>query len=317
VLLAAVLSAAAALTKQSLLGPALAGTLWLLATRRNVSAILFAGVVGALWLGSAVVLQASTGGAFVSNVVGGNLHQPFDPLTLGFNLRELAIYQAAPALLAVISVVLSARDAGVRALLSDLVVVSWLGSLLPLLALGAIGADSNYWLQFAALSAVLTAACLWRFVATWRGVGAALVLVAGTVVAIYGVASWHLARPGFLNAGSARSFDEVVERVRAAPGTVLADPLDVLVLADRPILLEPIVYSLREQDGSWDSAPLVARLCAGEVSLVVLGYPPGEMAQRFPPSVAAAVQRLFEVTQTETVGGSQRWLLTPAPGRRC
>jgi hypothetical protein len=93
---------------------------------------------------------------------------------------------------------------------------------------------------------------------------------------------------------------------------VLADPLDVLVLADRAVVLEPIVYSLREQDGSWDPTPMVERICSGDISLVVLGYPLAEAQQRFPPSVARALQRTMAVEQTARLGGSQRWLLVPS-----
>ncbi|HET6317489.1 MAG TPA: hypothetical protein VFG86_13595, partial [Chloroflexota bacterium] len=206
-----------------------------------------------------------------------------------------------------------ARASGV---FSDVLVLSWLGSLIPLLAIGALGADSNYWLQFAALSAVLATLAMWRWRRRWWGALAALFLITNAALAVYGVAAWHAARPAFLQGGSALEapLQKLVQRVRLTEGGVLADPLDVLVLAERPILLEPIMYSLRERDGSWDSAPLVAQVCAGQISLVVLGYPPEELAQRFPPSVAAAIQRAFEVSGTVRVGGGQRWLLRQRGG---
>ncbi len=323
VALAAALAAGAALTKQSLLGATLIGTLWLLVARRTRLAALFACTAALLGLGTAAILEA-TSHAFVENTVGGNLHQPLDALTLSYNLRELAIYQSMPALLALVGLAAAGRgraaDVSVAAsrstsrassLLKDLLVLSWLGSLLPLVAIGAIGADSNYWLHFAALTSVLATLALWRWRTRWWGALAALFLIANAALAVYGVAAWHAARPAFLVGGSAvqAPLAQLVQRVRLTEGTVLADPLDVLVLAERPILLEPIVYSLRERDGAWDSSALLERVCAGEVSLVVLGYPPEELGQRFPSTVAAAIQRAFEVSDTLRVGGGQRWLL--------
>jgi hypothetical protein len=309
VLGAAVLAAGAALTKQSLVGPAIAGAAWLVVNGRVRLAALFTLVVLALWLGTVTLLELSTH-AFVENTVGGNLHQPFDSLTFGVNLRELATYQSAPALLAVAAVVAERRRHD-----TSLVVLSWLGSLLPLLFLGAIGADSNYWLHFAALSAVLATPWLWRVRRRWWGVLGALLLVGNAAVAVNGAQGWLGARPAFLVAGAAIELPlrQLVERVAATPGTVLADPLDVLVLADRPILLEPIIYSLREQDGSWDPRPMVARLCSGEVKLIVLGYPPQELGLRFPRPVAAAVSRAFVVVDEVRVGGGARWLLAARP----
>jgi hypothetical protein len=304
-----VLAAGAALTKQSLVGSAIAGAAWLVLNGRVRLAALFTAIVVALGLGTVTLLELSTR-AFVENTVGGNLHQPFDPLTFGVNLRQLATYQSAPGLLA-----LAALLAEQRRNEKGLLVLSWLGSLLPLLFLGAIGADSNYWLHFAALSAVLATAWLWRVRRRWWGVLGALLLVGNAAVAVNGAQGWLRARPAFVVGGAAveQPLRQLVERVAATPGTVLADPLDVLVLADRPILLEPIIYSLREQDGAWEPRPMVARLCSGEVKLIVLGYPPHEMGLRFPRAVAAAVSRAFVLVEEVRIGGGARWLLAPRP----
>ncbi len=315
VVAAAALAALAALTKQSLLGPALAGFVWLLSRREPRKAALFAVTFGGLVLGSAALLELSTH-AFIANVVGGNLHQPFDPLTFEVNLRELATFQWAPLVLALASLPrLWTSDSSGRLLL-----LSWLGALVPMLALGAIGADSNYWLQLAAVTSVLMSLWLWRYRQHWWGVVGTLLLVLNVTLATSGVMGWLRQRPNFLQTGPSveQPFNALVARVRSEQGTVLADPLDVLVLADRPVLLEPIVYSLREQDGSWDPRPLVERVCSGEVTLVVLGYPPEEMAQRFPRAVAEAVQQRFSQSQQSAqVGGARRWVLVPRLGSVC
>ena len=52
---------------------------------------------------------------------------------------------------------------------------------------------------------------------------------------------------------------------------VIADPLDVVVLAGRQILLEPFIYHLLLDQGRWRPDALVSRICNGDVGLVVLG----------------------------------------------
>jgi hypothetical protein len=61
--------------------------------------------------------------------------------------------------------------------------------------------------------------------------------------------------------------------VKAQPGFVLADPPDVVVLADRPVMFEPLIYSFLMAEGRWQADPAVRMICDGEVSLVVLDYP--------------------------------------------
>jgi hypothetical protein len=69
------------------------------------------------------------------------------------------------------------------------------------------------------------------------------------------------------------AFAALVERVRTEPNAVLADPLDVVVLADRPPLLEPVLFSIFELDGRWSSDALISRICDGGVGLLVLNMP--------------------------------------------
>src|SRR2546421_11790627 len=62
-------------------------------------------------------------------------------------------------------------------------------------------------------------------------------------------------------------------RVQATPGDVLADPLDVVVLAGREPLFDPFVLPILSGPGGWDSQLLVDRICSGEVRLVVVAEP--------------------------------------------
>jgi len=306
VVLAALLGAAAFLTKQSLVGPALCGLVWLLACRPR-SAPLFALVVAGILALTALGLEVATG-AFLANTVGGNSHQPFDALTFQHNLGELVTFQAAPGALALVSLF-------GRRVLHDLLALNWLGSLVPLVPLGAIGADYNYWLAFAAASAMLASVVVWEQRGRWTGVVAGLLLALNAAVATPVVLRQVFAQPVYVfgEPTDGATFNGLLARVQATPGTVLADPLDVVVLADRPILLEPILYSLLEQDGSWDPAPMVERVCRGEIALLVLGYPIEEVGQRFPPAVAAALRQTLQLERTVSLSGRSRYLLVPKP----
>ena len=51
------------------------------------------------------------------------------------------------------------------------------------------------------------------------------------------------------------AFSGLVARVRAEPGFVLADPPDVVVLANRPVVFEPLIYSMLLEQGSWRPDP--------------------------------------------------------------
>jgi hypothetical protein len=309
---AGLLAAGALLTKQSLVGPAVAGTLWLVVCCPRGAAWYVASVVLPV-LGAAIALEA-TSGAFLASTIGGNTHQPFDRLTFEYNLAQLATFQSGPALLAAIAVLaLGAR------VLGDLVALNWFGSMIPLLPLGAIGADNNYWLQFAALSAVLAVGTVWTRREQFVGALSVVLLGASVALGLIVVARPLVAHPEFVlpSAGDGETLARLVQRVAQAPTTVLADPLDVVVLAGRPIVLEPILFSLLEQDGAWDSSALVERVCRGEVGLVILGYPLAEAGQRYPSSVAAVMQRTLVLEESVPLAGRTRYVLVRDPRAEC
>jgi hypothetical protein len=89
----------------------------------------------------------------------------------------------------------------------------------------------------------------------------------------------------------------------------------VLVLGGRPVLLEPVIFSILERQAQWDPEPLVTRICAGDVRLVVLGFPMDAVAQYapygepwWPPRVMRALQECMR-PDGERAG---RYLYVPA-----
>jgi hypothetical protein len=175
-------------------------------------------------------------------------------------------------------------------------VVYFWAAAVPLVGLAKVGSNHNYWIELAAAASVLATHDLWpdrpepgraapppegsARGGAGRGGGAGppsaaalvgwLSLAAAVLVGTPAGAPSLRLRPG---PARADALQPVLERVRAEPRDVLASPLDVVVLADRPVLLEPYVFSLRYAQGRWDPGPLVRRICAGGVGLVVLDRP--------------------------------------------
>ena len=310
---AAIFASAALLTKQSLAGPAIFGTLWLLACRPR-AAPLYAGTIAVLTLGTALLLEASTG-AFLANIIGSNVRPPFSPFLFQHNVRELLTYQLVPMLIAVVALVCLF---GLRTH-RDLLAMSWLGSLIPMAPLGVYGADANYWLHFAAATAILVALALWHYRARRLAIVATVLLGAQALIATASVASWHLNRPGFLATPRAAqaAVAPIVQRVRQTQGTVLADPLDVLVLADRPIFIEPTDYAIRERDGSWDPSPMVDLLCRKQIPLVILGYTLDDVGERWPRAIISAMQQTLVLEDTVPLANRWRYVYVPDPDATC
>jgi hypothetical protein len=93
--------------------------------------------------------------------------------------------------------------------------------------------------------------------------------------------------------------------------------MDVVAVANRPVLVEPFLYSVLASQGRWDAAPLVQQICRGNIELLVLdrsletpqvyeGY------TLWPAPVLHALQNVmvFEGMQ------AGRWIYTPRQGTR-
>jgi hypothetical protein len=275
---AGVLAGLALLTKQTFLAALVAGTLWQIRDRPT-SALVFCAVALATCCLPCLALVATTGGAFVENTLLANVN-PFAPAIAEGLLPTFLASQWLPLLLAG-SYLIVGRPWRRRQ--SRLLVLYWVISSVWLLGIAKVGANANYWIEFAAATAILAArgaVCLLRSsprpLALVAGVGLLLAVgiqlggPSGVLTSLRGVrTSIAATRAPPLHA----EFDTLVDRVRHAPGEVLAEPMDVLVLADRPVLLEPFIYNLLLSAGQWQPEPLVARICHGDIGLLVLAYP--------------------------------------------
>jgi glycosyl transferase family 87 len=316
---AGVLAGLALLTKQTLVAALLAGTLWIWLDRRHAHAGAFV-AAALLTLGiPCVVLEVSTR-AFLQNTVLSNLN-PFDLSVEGSLLREFVVAQWLPLVLAVVYLGLR-RPWQTSA--ERLVPLYWVAASVSVFALGKVGANHNYWIEFAAATAILAARGAASVLRTatpgLAAVGAAgLILVVGADFGgpegILGVA--RLDRSGIESLRTPTpndEFERLVGRVRDAPGDVLAEPMDVLVLAGRPVEFEPLTFSFLLASGYWQAAPIVNRICSGQIRMVVLGYPLDEAADiRFGqyPVWAPPILSALQDTMVLERGQATRFLYTP------
>jgi hypothetical protein len=275
---AGALAGLAFLSKQTLVAASLTGFGWLW-YRNRVSALVFAAT--ALSVGGGVcVFAALTNATFLDNTIRAN-QNPARVDILVSNLTILGRYQGVPLALALLPVLGRARPW--RSWLSDPVVLFWLASLafLPV-GLAKVGSNWNYWIESAAATAVLASCGIWRF--ALRGGTPRLSRLAALVGLLAVLASPRWLVPPAADLGTVldrmrqpdqrqvTEFAAVLERVRAEPRGVLSEPLDIVMLAGRDILLEPYIFSILNQQGRWDPAPAVRQICTGQIGLLVLDH---------------------------------------------
>ena len=328
------LAGLALLTKQSLFAAALAGTIWLgLGPTDRRKALLFGLVVGISVLVPVLYFQGTSGGAFWDNV---GLANP-SPTALAFGehlFRELVVLQGVPTLLALAFVFASRawNDARLR-----LLVMYWLASTISILGIVKVGANHNYWIEFGAANAVLATLGIWRWargqrrrpipavasmLPVWLFAACLAVLTPARFIADRSGSvvppAWTLDLAflwGF--ATDPGWFNGVVDDVRAHRGVVLAESMDVAVLANHPVHFEPFAFSMLEYERRWSSQPLVDDICAGRISLLVLSYPiesdiyPVGLPQfpMWPRSVMTALRQALRFDKIE----GNHWFYRPLP----
>jgi hypothetical protein len=329
VVLAGILAAIGILTKQSLAAAALTGGIWLLGVRRS-SAVIF-GVTVALTVGVPCLLFELSSGAFLSNTLAANVN-PASWDQLAFLSTAFVSMLGPEVVLAAIYVAIGQPWHKPK---SRLIVLYWLISALSLPGLAKIGAHYNYWIEFAATTVAVVAIAVHDAFSSasrsgWPGASgqcvyatvALLILVLHLTNVFPGVEEeWSAvfrADSKGTGATTEAEFAQLVDRVRVEPGGVLADPMDVVVLADRPIELEPLIFSIFELDGRWSSRPLVRRICSGQVSLLILDHSLDSTGSQFgipdwPPSVVSSLRERF-LLSGQLAG---RLLYTPSPLSRC
>jgi hypothetical protein len=257
--------------------------------------------------------------AYFANTVLANLN-PSSLQLFRFNLFLLVVMQAIPLVLAVYELRVARPW---RTPDGALLILYFAASTIPILGLEKIGAYTNYWIEFAAATAIFAgrgAAHLLRRYQLEPGPrllrGGAVLLLAYVAVAVPFMGPFAFPRPTLIRPQpvDAASLAEVASRIRSEPAAVLSEPLDVGVLAGRHILLEQFTFSIFEEQGTWDASPLVRDICNGDVGLLVIDYPIDRASQRatdnFPVWPQPVVDALLQSMTLERQDGEfflYRW----------
>ena len=276
---AGALAGLALLSKQTFLAASLAGFCWLW-FRNRLSAVVFAATILSV-AGGPCVFAALSNSTFLDNTIRANLN-PSGTDILVSNLTILGRYQGAAVALALLPVL--SRALPLRSWLRDPLVLFWLASLMLLpVGLAKVGSNWNYWIEFAAATAVLATRGVWLSQTLRGGVpGLGRLAVSVGLLAVLASPRWLLPPAADLGTVLDRmlhpdqrqvtEFAAVLERVRTEPRGVLAEPLDIVTLGGREILLEPYIFSILNQQGRWDAAPVVREICTGQIGLLVLDH---------------------------------------------
>ena len=146
IVFAGCLAGLALLTKQTLFAALLAGTFRLWPSGRSM--IIYVASALTVFVVPCAALEVTTGGAFLQNTLLSNIN-PFDLSVGGGLFRELLQQQWLPLLLALVYLIFGCRE--------RLLVTYWLASSLQLIGMTKVGANHNYWIEFAAITSVLAA----------------------------------------------------------------------------------------------------------------------------------------------------------------
>jgi hypothetical protein len=317
VALSAPLLLAAGFTRQSAVAAAL-GCLAAAALVRRRLALALAAALGVPAAALLALAHATTGGAFLAQVVGAanNAYEPARAVAgLGRALsRAPVLYAAGVAAAALaVSAALRARRARAapeereRALPTLAVSGATLAGLALALTFGKVGSNSNYFIELAFGAAVLCGAALAGALhrlaqpgASPRARQAAAALA--VVLALQATAAGLLTRPIRPPPGEAPSHEAALARIRAERGPVLSEDLFLLVRAGREPIADPFVLAQLARQGLWDERPFLAELEAGRFPLVVLEFdadalPPAESAERFSAEARATIVRRYRLAE--------------------
>jgi len=257
---------------------------------RFAGSILVLGTLAFLWT------QRASGGWFAFHTIWSNADQAY---SLSPKVLMLADQLQSECLLVVLALFLAYWARSRPRFWLPLIYLGF--SFLTLPAIGKIGSNSNYFLEWEAglcLCAGLTYQLL-REKAERLGVRSALVPALLTVlVAIY------LHGPNPSRGPDPRAeFSEcrqAYEYVRSHPGArILSENVGALVVAGkRPLVLEPFLWTREVEHHGWPGADEIVDLIRNrQIDLIVLGSW-GTYSERWPVAVEDAVQRNYKVVKT-------------------
>lgn len=325
--LALLLCVAAVFAKQTQLPAGVA--VFLFAVWRNPRGGLGAGLVAAAaGLGALGVMQFTTGGGFLFNIVAANINRielrraywAFLAEHDSFPFMLLAVVAALWVTSSVLPSLLQLRlPSTVRELSAlrrgppaparrVLVLLHFTLATLMLSTMLKAGGNYNYLLEWLCSGAVLTGVLLIDLArrATWRGLAFPVALLGLT---IFAATLPERLKPDHVSAAEAAWQDAVIERIAAASKPVISDDMTLLMRAHKPVFYEPSIVTELASVGRWDETPLLQMFRNHAFAFVVVtSNIPGGGDLRT-PAVDAAIREAYP--RVERVG-PRFWILWPA-----
>jgi hypothetical protein len=157
-------------------------------------------------------------------------------------------------------------------------------ALFSTVALGKIGSDWNYFLEFFAAGAITVGLWINRSAALrgdenkfpaqpfWRSV-TALTVVALCLQFAPNPIKFLFPKPKVDTSAQKTDFsgyDSLVERLRQIQGPVLSENMGILIAAGKPVVFEPYGFAQLAYAGLWDESIILDRLARGEFALIIL-----------------------------------------------
>lgn len=301
---------AAFFTRQTYaLAAPLASVVWLWRNERRRSLAFGLGLAG-LALAGALLLDSISGGGYLQNTVTANVNRFSLRRTLMLAGNTLMIWPLVPALagLQMLHVLderserrpTTSSDPGQMVLLYGLLPYT-VAALASSIAIGKIGSNLNYFLEFiAALSVWAGISLVW--LPQWRRLPTRIAswpVMAPAIWAVFIAVLLYASTVAPLRLALAEYEDLASEIAAAASqGQVLADRnMDMIVRAGQRLYLQPFEYRQLYDAGLWDPAPLTEEIAARRFSLIAIESPGSDLsAERWPPPVVAAIAAYYTPT---------------------
>jgi hypothetical protein len=309
--LAAVLLAAAFLTKQtSVAAPAAAVLFMVLNDRRR--ALRFVGWLGTLVGGAVLVLRAATDGRFLWHTVAGNLDQFSWLRAAGMDVHFVSHHVVELSVLLFLLVRVSLqRTWSVTALWTA---TAWL---VAAASVGKEGSDFNYFIAPLAGLALLAARefprpWLARPVPVSRAAAVSLLVAAARWAAADTIKLAGSRRP---LANAQAEYRDLVALVASGPGIVISDDACLLLAAGKRVHLQPFVMSRLAEAGRWNQRPVLEELADGRVRMIIAQLrPPAALGSRYTPQMRRLITERYLPVRTYRLAG-EFTVLVPKPIR--
>jgi len=280
-------------TRQSSMAPLAASVVYLWWIRERRNAALVAVSSAAVALAVFAMLQLASHGWFYRHVVVANQNRWEFPI-LALLWRAALLGWPLPFLMALVGVgyAAAARTTGPQRCQGEAcrkpmrLLGPYLGfALLVSLTAGKIGANVNYLLESLAASCLVAGIGFQWLLEHQRSPMARVAWVAMWLVLV-GSLIPALVKPKertYLSAQRWRSKimeggKEAVALIRKTKGDVLSDNVGLLVIAGRPVLLDPHKMTSMYRDGNWNQRPLVEDIKRRRFALIILTWDPFEAA---------------------------------------